>query len=51
MSSLPSLSQIQVDKDTFTAYILMMSSGAKVDPIEEKSIKLSFDRLEVDEGL
>lgn len=31
MSSLPSLSQIAIDKDTFHAYRLMLSNGAKVD--------------------
>ena len=44
MGSLPSLSQIAIDKDTLHAYGLMLSKGAKVDSLEEQSIKLVFNR-------
>jgi len=40
MKSLPSLSQLTVDRDMFNAYLLMLSNGRKVDEKEEQSIRL-----------
>lgn len=41
--SLPPIGQITIDKDTVIAYGLLLSSGARIDPLEEESIKLSVN--------
>jgi hypothetical protein len=51
IGSLPSLSQITIDKDTLNAYGLLLSSGARLDVNEEETIKLSINLQEVNDSL